>query len=197
MIELHLILLLNCAQAILLGNYKLHDSRGSALYDFSGNSNHAEVSWSNGSRPVLTDRGQFFYASSQIDFPSNMYNIYPSTSTSMVVAIWILATKGGNLLRISKIENSRVTNCYIDWVEDIHQTTQMTFTSPAGVRDYAISAKLCNIYVADWNLIIFHLTQDSNSTTVKIYYGVDNSEVSHTFTGFLFASSDTMWGIKK
>jgi hypothetical protein len=197
MVDICIILLLSCAQGVLLGNYKLYDSRGSALYDFSGNRNHAEVSWDAGSSPVLTDRGHYFYSSSQIDFPSNMYKLYPSTSTTMVIAMWLLVTNPGRLFRVSKIENSQVTNCYIDWVENINKKAKVILTSPAGSSEYTTLIKLCNINVDDWNFIVVHFTQGNTSTTVKIYDGADNSfEVSHTFTGFLFASADTMWGIK-
>ena len=46
----------------LLGHYKLWDSKGDVLYDYSLNDRHAEVETNGGESPILTDRGQFLHS---------------------------------------------------------------------------------------------------------------------------------------
>jgi len=62
MVNLSILMLLSCAQAALMSNYKLYDSWGKMLYDYTGNGSHADLWWTNGTinRPLITDRGQYY-----------------------------------------------------------------------------------------------------------------------------------------
>jgi hypothetical protein len=100
--------------AALLGNYKLWDSRGGSLYDYSGNGRHAILDSSNGLGPILTDRGQYLYSRTSIRFPSNSYTNYPGGST-LLISFWFLAKENGNLLNIYSTNSGTSKSIEIGW----------------------------------------------------------------------------------
>lgn len=144
MVFLRLILLLSFTLAGLLGNYQLYNSEGPVLYDFSGSGNHAEVNGLDGSSPILTDRGQYLPAGSRIEFPSNMFKIYPTTASSMIIAMWFVAKTNGLLIRVSKIENNQVTYCLIDW-EDNQGQARLVFKGLGRGNSYTTIMSFCNL----------------------------------------------------
>lgn len=93
-------LLCSLTFAALLGHYKLWDSSGNALYDYSGNKRHAVMELNGGLSPIQTDRGQYLQSKTSIKFPTNSYSSNPGSST-MIVSFWFLAVAQGNLFNIS------------------------------------------------------------------------------------------------
>jgi len=101
----------------LIAHYKLHDSKGSAFYDSTGNGRHAEV-WVTdmNNLPILTDRGQYFYANSCLNFPSNSFKDFPESS-NMVISLWLSVQQGGNLLKMyTPVDSGYLYDLYIKWV---------------------------------------------------------------------------------
>jgi hypothetical protein len=197
MVFLGLILLLNFIHASLVGNYQLYNSAGSALYDFSGNGNHAEVDKIAGYSPILTDRGQYFDARSRIEFPSNMFKFYSPTTQNMIIAMWFVAKTKGLLLRVSRIENTQVTYCLIDWEDNLGKG-KLTFKDTGGWLIYTSNMIYCNFNAAEWNFVVFEYKQTLSGMQVNFYENLGNiPAASYTYTGFQLGSSSTTWGIKK
>jgi hypothetical protein len=93
-------LLCSIATAALIGNYKLYDSRGNALYDFSLSNMHAVFSLNGGLNPILTDRGQYIHSDNSITFPSNSYKSY-SGNSEMSIVFWLCPTYYGTILTMT------------------------------------------------------------------------------------------------
>jgi hypothetical protein len=95
-----LLMLLGFVQAGLLANYKLYDSLGWTVYDYSGNGRHGSVWWMSPdtNKPILTDRGMYFYGPSRISLASNEFKDFPGGPT-VLLSIWTCISQGGTLLR--------------------------------------------------------------------------------------------------
>jgi hypothetical protein len=116
MVGILFLFLLTHVQGALLGHYKLYDSKGNAFYDSTGNSRHAEV-WVTeiNNLPILTDRGQYFYDNSCLNFPSNSFKDFPESS-NMVVSLWLSVQQGGFLFKMYTPKASGyLYNLYIKW----------------------------------------------------------------------------------
>ncbi len=78
------LLCLGLISGTLIGNYKLYDSMGDYLYDFSSNSNYAKLVTNScsGDYPKVTDRGTILGSCNAIELPTKSLN-------EMAVAYWI------------------------------------------------------------------------------------------------------------
>jgi hypothetical protein len=189
-----LVTLLCSIQALLLGNYKLYNSKGSGLYDSSGNGNHGEISWVD--KPILTDRGQYFYPKSSLKFPTNVYKYYPGSS-SLIIALWFVAGSDGTLLKVTSYFNSSINSIKIAWEQNLTEVN-LRFIDASSSTIKNSSLKFSNIYTDSWNFVVFSITQVSSNTQISFYPdAVNTPAVTHTFNGFQFANSYTMWGIKE
>jgi hypothetical protein len=82
--------------AALIGDYKLYNSAGSGLYDFSSKEMHAEVAKISSSLMVATDRGAYI-SDTSFKFPSNSFKSYIYT-TYMNISLFVMFPANGNSL---------------------------------------------------------------------------------------------------
>lgn len=110
------------SQASLIGNYKLNESTGNALYDFTLNSMHAEVSKVNptSSLMISTDRGTYI-SNMLIKFPSNKFKSY-AYPTAMSLSFYYLSSVNGSICMSLNLSNS---------IENIQINIKCTYSSSA------------------------------------------------------------------
>ena len=101
--SIFLLALLNVflSHAALIGNYKFYNSAGNAIYDFSSNEMHAEVSKASptSSLMVSTDRGTYI-SNMNFKFPNNQFKSY-TYPTTMNLSYFFMATSNAVCLNIS------------------------------------------------------------------------------------------------
>jgi hypothetical protein len=161
------------------------------LHDYTNNGNDAEVSWSV-TRPIVTDRGQYFDKASYIDFPTNIYKQYPSKST-MIIVMWVLALDDGYLITVKPSYNE----IYLYWMK--YNSSIMIKFQKSESTQYTTSISFSNIYLDQWNLLVFHLEQGLGSTTAYVYEasGTITQICSKTYSSASINLTTTTWSINK
>ncbi len=113
----------------LIANYKLWDSTGiSLVYDYSGNTNHAEIT---GSNHYITDRGLKFNTSGAIKLPTNTLKTSPGYS-EFSLSYWYLRSSQEEDIRylgIVYLPNGTVIN-----VNGFSATSNLIFEIVNGTR---------------------------------------------------------------
>jgi hypothetical protein len=98
-----------------------------------------------------------------------MYRLY-LYSTQKSIIMWFLAAKGG-LLRVSKLDASQITHCNTDSMNDNGKA--IIAYSGLGVNIFSTTILVfCNIYLAEWNLIVFEFKESSSDTTANVHIGM-------------------------
>jgi hypothetical protein len=178
--------------AALWGHYKLYESKGDMLYDFTGNANHAQVTWSGTSPPILTDRGQRFEETSYIDFPKNIYKDYPNRNT-MIIVMWVFVVGEGYLITVE----SGSHKIYLYWMG--YNGNLMIKFHHSEATGCQTSIKFGNIKEVQWNLLVFHLQQGAADTQADVYEasGAITRLCSKTYSGVQINNPSTTWSINK
>jgi hypothetical protein len=113
----------------LIANYKLWDSTGTSLvYDYSGNTNHAEIG---GSNYYITDRGLKFNSSGVIRLPTNTFKTSPGYS-EFSLSYWYFRSSQEETIRylgIVYIPNGTIIN-----VIGFSATSELVFEIMNGTR---------------------------------------------------------------
>lgn len=99
----------------LIGEYRLWDSRGSELYDFSESGNHAIVNSYDGPSYTITDRGYYLRSTNSIDFPNNKYKANPG-NTEVILAFWHKPVKSGTLMTFKLKSGTLFTIIKFNWI---------------------------------------------------------------------------------
>lgn len=142
--------------AALLGNYKLWDSRGGSLYDYTGNGRHAILDPSSGSSPILTDRGQYLYSKTSIQFPSNSYTHYPGGSI-LLISFWFLAKDDGNLINIYSSNTGTSKSIQLGWTRAIDGVSGAIFHRHSGYTEINTYLTYSKIYFRCMESINFRI----------------------------------------
>jgi hypothetical protein len=98
----------------LVGDYRFwHSISDTMIYDYSGNSLHANLQQFIENSAYYTDRGLYIQNQCIVNLPSNQYNLFPAYS-DIVISFWYypLSFKGHRLLYIE--ETNKAIKVIID-----------------------------------------------------------------------------------
>jgi hypothetical protein len=172
---------------ILAGQYEFWDYYGSYLYDYSGNSRHAEIT-NSAIAPVLTDRGLYISDGYSLKMPKNAYKDFPITCTDMVVSVLFYPQTDKRF-------------CFIKLTK-LAQSFQVCFESAGGKVKISIEGNWSYAVTTTknfnvWRLYTVRFSEVTSNTFSYVYLDGDDINTALTFmiSSFNFATVDTRWEI--
>jgi hypothetical protein len=169
---------------ILAGQYELWDYYGSYVYDYSGNTRHAEIS-NSGIEPVLTDRGLYISDSYILKFPQNSYKDFPTLYPDMVVSV----------LFYPKTDKSF---CLLKLAADV-KFIQVCFKSESGLLNIELEGSWgilnsTQVNFNDWKLYTIRFYQIGSDCFIYVYLNGEEFLVFY-ISSFNFVASNTKWEV--
>lgn len=191
-----LVVMAVCCHAALIGHYKLAESQGGDLYDYSGYGNNAVVDSGGGLSFIVTDRGYYLNTTTSIEFPNNKYSMNPGSS-EMIIGFWHKPLASGFLMTFNLKSANSNTLIQLKFLFLFDNTFNLEFYQDNLLKSQnKISAPPGKVYVDSWRLSIIYLKELSGSTTFTYYRRLfATPEFEYTFPSLSIADENISWSI--
>jgi hypothetical protein len=156
------ILTLVACKCQILGNYRLWDSFGNTLYDFSGSENHAQIITRHNSETVLTDRG-LYLSKASISLPRDIIQLGPENASTMI-SFWYFPLESSRLFTISGRYNFEIDLQILD------KYSYFIYSSNQTTQPYDIRAG--DSHLGSWRIVIIEISLKTHEESIHLYHEI-------------------------